>query len=839
MATINGTENDDYLEGFSVADTIRGYGGHDIIVALAGDDTLEGGDGDDWLFGGDDHDRLNGGSGLNYLDGGDGFDLAVYSDNGQGVLASILGAGSNGQGKDDYVSIEGIVGTSFSDILEGDANNNYLDGHGGGDFIYAGAGDDYVAVREGNHEVDGGAGRDALSFQLYGDGSQGIVFDLSEALAAPGEVSYGDWYILVNGIEDVNGSYGDDTITAADSGSYLFGDRGDDTLHGKAGNDVLVGDGRILFDYDAGEADFFADETINDGNDILDGAAGNDILYGLGGDDTLDGGTGGDWMFGGTGNDLLLAGDGEADYVDGGEGVDTVSYATATEGAWVDMEGGSHAGAAEGDILVSIENVIGTDYADLIAGDAANNEISGGAGDDYMIGGDGNDTLDGGSGDDHLYADAGDDHFVGGTGFDIVYYDTSASLGVDIDLRVTTADNLATGGMGTDTFEGIEGVVGTQYDDTIEGTFVANYLSGGAERGSGLNADVINGYGGDDTIVLGEGTHIANGGTGIDTLEFVNSGSDTNAGVGFTFSLLQQGGAQDTGRGMMTAHNFENLSGASTSDHLIGDGGANSLWGNSGNDVLEGNAGNDMLDGGSGNDYLKTGKGDDVAHGGTGDDILRGQKGFDVLNGDDGNDILRGNNDGDTLNGGAGNDTLRGNAGKDNMDGGADTDYLYGGGNRDVMKGGLGDDFLDGGTGDDFLMGGLGNDWLNGGSGADEFYFHFLSGDDLILDFADEDTISFASSMGLTFEDLVIEENGDHSVITWGTGDSITVLGSDSQTLDASDFDFGGQLPQAAAKEPLSALSDVAPLSEAPVDVFAMGGEQALDMMMIDAAMVA
>jgi len=48
----------------------------------------------------------------------------------------------------------------------------------------------------------------------------------------------------------------------------------------------------------------------------------------------------------------------------------------------------------------SIENVIGTDYDDVLIGNSLDNDISGGNGDDVMAGKDGNDTLTGGNGAD-------------------------------------------------------------------------------------------------------------------------------------------------------------------------------------------------------------------------------------------------------------------------------------------------------------------------------------------------------------------------------------------------------------------------------------------------------
>ena len=76
---------------------------------------------------------------------------------------------------------------------------------------------------------------------------------------------------------------------------------------------------------------------------------------------------------------------------------------------------GEKAGAAAADIVRSVENVTGTDFADVIAGNKeanilhggkGNDELSGGAGDDVLIGGAGKDTLTGGEGADVFVIDA-------------------------------------------------------------------------------------------------------------------------------------------------------------------------------------------------------------------------------------------------------------------------------------------------------------------------------------------------------------------------------------------------------------------------------------------------
>lgn len=97
-------------------------------------------------------------------------------------------------------------------------------------------------------------------------------------------------------------------------------------------------------------------------------------------------------LIGGLGNDTLDGGVG-ADILDGGDGIDTASYFDATDsspstqGVTISLANGTASGGdATGDTLTSIENVIGTDYADTIEGDAGNNRLEGGRGDDILSG---------------------------------------------------------------------------------------------------------------------------------------------------------------------------------------------------------------------------------------------------------------------------------------------------------------------------------------------------------------------------------------------------------------------------------------------------------------------
>jgi Ca2+-binding RTX toxin-like protein len=87
---------------------------------------------------------------------------------------------------------------------------------------------------------------------------------------------------------------------------------------------------------------------------------------------------------------------------------------------------------AAGDQIFGIEHIIGSGFADALAGNAEDNRIDGSVGNDTISGRDGRDVLLGGLGDDWLYGGLGADRLDGGAGFDTVVYDTASDVLVDL-----------------------------------------------------------------------------------------------------------------------------------------------------------------------------------------------------------------------------------------------------------------------------------------------------------------------------------------------------------------------------------------------------------------------
>ncbi len=175
-------------------------------------------------------------------------------------------------------SVEGIIGSSRSDKLFGNEDDNVLMSNGGGDHIEGGGGDDVIRGGAGwdrmfgdRHNgtdtsddgddyfytgtnsdlIIGGGGSDTADFS---EATQtGLTINLSATKAASGHWFFKDnsttgTYVKVSGsgfdtsmsgIENVVATSGNDTVIGDGNANMLFGGAGDDTMTGGAGADVF------------------------------------------------------------------------------------------------------------------------------------------------------------------------------------------------------------------------------------------------------------------------------------------------------------------------------------------------------------------------------------------------------------------------------------------------------------------------------------------------------------------------------------------------------------------------------------------------------------------------
>lgn len=211
-------------------------------------------------------------------------------------------------------------------------------------------------------------------------------------------------------------------------------------------------------------------------------------------------------------------------------------------------------------------------------------------------------------------------------------------------------------------------------------------------------------------------------------------------------------------------------------DHiLIGTSQANHLVGGTGNDTLDGRGGADTLVGGQGDDtyVVPNSQATIVEEAGGGIDTVVARGNY-VLGSNLENLIIS-----DTANNswtGTGNElnnVLTGNAG------------------NNLLQGLAGNDTISGGLGNDTLVGGEGDDKLTGGEGADVFRFAKGSGHDVITDFGfgGRDAIDVQAYLKAGLKP-VVHDTGHDTVISFGTGETITLTGVDAHHVSATATGF-------------------------------------------------
>ena len=394
--------------GTTLAELIRGTAAAETFMASRGPDTIDGGDGQDLV----DFQEATGPLHV---------DLAVPTAAYGWAEGLIL------------LSIEGLAGGAFADVLRGSLSanvltggdgNDKLEGRDGDDLLEGGGGDDILAGGAGADRLLGGAGFDKV---VYWDSPAGVLVDLLTPDRNTGFAA-GD---QIAEVEVVWGSFLADALWGDEAPNRLYGDRGADTIVGRGGDDVLFG---------------------GDGDDVIVGGAGRDVL-------------------------------------NGGDGFDLVAFWDMDGPLILDLARNWAVIGEESDLVLNFEAVFGTVGADVIRGQAVGNALSGGDGNDVidgrggadsLFGGAGRDTLMGGEGDDLLTGGAGADHFVFASGQDrITDFDpTEDMLFLDRDLgggvpSIAAALSFATTDGGGITFD-----FGSGDLLRLDGTFALSLLAG-------------------------------------------------------------------------------------------------------------------------------------------------------------------------------------------------------------------------------------------------------------------------------------------------------------------------------------------------------------------------
>jgi Ca2+-binding RTX toxin-like protein len=368
------------------------------------------------------------------------------------------------------------------------------------------------------------------------------------------------------------------------------------------------------------------------------------------------------------------------------------------------------------------DQIRGTSGTDVIAGLGGGDLIGGFGSGDIICGGPGSDYLLGGGGDDTLYGDGGNDVVAGGPGNDTLNggagpRDAAGYADSRSPITASVADRRGTG-EGTDSFSGIEDIVGSQHADDLSGSGRTNFLIGG--RGT----DRLSAGGGSDLVMGQKGADHLDGGPGQDTASYYfDQGAKANLTTG-------------TGSGGDRLKGLEVLEGSRIyEDDLTGNKKHNVFLGHGGADVIHGRGGGDLID-----ERDDDGSTDNHLFGDGGKDVIAGAP-ASFMRGNDGNDVLYAN--GSTAEGGAGSDRLIGSKFAETLAGGPGSDGLVGRGDPDQLSGGAGKDFLLGGRGPDTLYVDDGNDLYLPGGGDDE-----IGADDGFKGDPGKDALSYADSKG-------------------------------------------------------------------------------------------
>lgn len=591
------------------------------------------------------------------------FNALLFNDD----LRSLIENATGGSGNDQIVGNRGVnqllggigndllVGAGGNDVLNGGAGNDTIWGDatdatgGGGSGIGFGSG---LYTHDNVHDATGTAYNLTNTFSLASDPNIENSTTVAHTTMRYSSAGGGEpqWYQITLNAGSVLRLDIDGTLGGLDSYIRVFAagnlatpvasnddggtDPGSTTSYDSRLNYTIATTGTyyiVVGSYPGGSTPLGAGDgydlhvSVSDPEPELlggDGVAGNDTLFGDIGNDVLRGGAG---------NDVLLGG-ANADVLDGGAGTrDRVQYSDGTSAVRADLlSPGGNTGFAAGDTYIGIEDLFGSSHNDTLLGGHDGNQIWGSDGNDVIYGRGGNDTVQGGNGIDILWGDAGvdalyggaaNDLLLGGAGADLIdgganfdiaqYSNAAAALQVDLlNAAANTGDALG------DTFVGIEGLVGSNFNDSLLGDNLANILSGGS------GDDLVLGRGGADSLFGGLGNDTLSGGVGADRY-IGGGGADMVAYVWATAGVFTDmwNGALGTGEAAGDVMLYiRDVAGSNYNDTIRGTNEGNQIIGASGDDLLIGRGGNDTLNGGAGNDRLFGQTGNDTLTGGAGAD---------------------------------------------------------------------------------------------------------------------------------------------------------------------------------------------------------------------------
>ncbi len=771
--TATGDDGDNILIGNSNANMLYGMGGNDTLRGGVGADTLIGGAGNDTyeLF-------ATGG----VLDdtitelAGEGVDTVVVT--GASIDLVTIGSQLENATLASGAGAYALYGDASSNVLTGNDGNNVLDGRGGADIMKGGAGSDTYYIDDvGDQIIDSGGGtiHASISYALNTAGT--LILEGTSALTATGTAQ-------ADQLDGSQNTAANQLIGGAGNDSYVVGvgdvvvenpDEGVDmvnsattlTLAQNLENGRLTGNANVDLIGNAVDNAL----TGNDGDNLIHGGDGNDTITTTAGNDQIDAGAGNDIIIVENSSRTIIVGNGDPNDVDtlrflvprsampsvrtgndlvfGSLGQITIRdfFVSGSQPAVDRIE------FSDGTVLVPADFVVnelnGTEGADILTGSngpdqirglGGDDQLAGGGGDDSLDGGTGNDTLDGGTGTDTLTGGLGNDSYIlsdatdtvlelPAEGYDTVYAAINQTLQSNVEKLILTGsaalqgygnalDNELTGNSGNNLLYGLVG------NDLLDGGAGADYMDGGAgddiyivdstqdnvnDTGGGndtVRSSVSYGMAGsiENLVLTGTaainatgdvGDNVITGNTAANTLSG-GGGNDTYiVSTGDTVTESSNAGTDTvmTDIAWTLGSNIEKLVLTGTAN-INGTGNtlANQLTGNVGNNVLSGGTGADSLSGGLGDDTYVVDNTADLAieNANEGTDLVQSSVTFTV-----GANIEKLTLTGSSAINGTGNEldnVLTGNSGANRLTGGAGNDRLDGAAGKDTMIGGAGND---------------------------------------------------------------------------------------------------------------------------------------------------
>ncbi|MCA9244445.1 MAG: PEP-CTERM sorting domain-containing protein [Phycisphaerales bacterium] len=812
-----GGPDDDTMTSGRGADLVIGSGSSAFHLLLG--DLLFGGDGEDTMNTddpdanrpNDDIDVAFGGDGNDTIHGFGGGSLVIGDPNDptfEFLFGNLIFGGNGKDGIDTLDGIDVIFGGANDDTIEtakgfvltlGDPNGGFRLALG--DLIFGRGGNDEID----SDDADGNRPDDDIDVIFGGDGDD-TIRAYGGGLLTIGDPNDPDFEARIGNV--VFGGDGDDDITTLDGIDLIFCGNGDDTAAGGQGynlnfDDVFLIDlGDLMFGQDGndtlhGDAADVPDDEADDGIDLIFCGQGNDagygctagqielpdqnfclrfgnLIFGGPGDDTLRGDyenwdandprDGIDLIFGAAGDDTIEGAEGSLIVVG-----DLTSGQAVIIGFGNLLFGGPDDDTIRGANAGSLCSGVSSDLDDLL-NDLGITDLNGAA--DLIFCGSGNDDVDAYNGIDFVFGSDGEDNLRADNGGFIIVPISGVPTPIAMGNLMFGGDDddmiRSLGRIGLPTIPPIELdlLFGNKCDDTISAGDGLNIVFGNRNddtitTGDGIN--IVFGNRGDDTINMGTGLNIGFGNRdndvvaaqdGINVL-FGNRGDDdVSGGLGLNVTFGNRGvDSVSGGLGLNVLFGNRGI------DNVTSGGGLTVAFGNKSNDIVQagpgisvlfGNAGDDQVSGGpllnvsfgnSGNDIMSAGAGLAVLFGNSGEDRLTTSAGLSVVFGNKDKDILRsggpslyvafGNNGNDVIVGGGGLNLIFGNRGADQVFGGggvniefgnSDDDILRGGGSADFIFGNRGSDQIAGNGATDFLFGNRGNDSIVG-DGAKDFIF--------------------------------------------------------------------------------------------------------------------